>query len=409
MASFAYRGRNAAGQLVTGVMDGVDSAAVAAQLSGSGIIPVDIAPARARRAAGAPRPFAGLGERVRHVDLLLFSRQMFTLLKAGVPIMQALAGLQESTENRAFKGVLKSLRENLDSGRELSVALSRQQAVFSPFYVAMVHVGEQTGRLEEIFLRLFHHLEFQKFMRDQVKSALRYPFFVLIVMAMAIVIVNLFVIPAFAKVYAGFKADLPYLTQILIAFSKFMVTFWPLLLAAAVAAAFGARAWLATDAGRQAWDRWKLRIPVAGKIVHKATLSRLTRSLALALRSGVPVVQGLTLVGQVVDNAYVSRQVESMRQSVERGESLLRAALQARVFTPVVLQMIKVGEDSGALDDLMQEIADMYQREVEYELKTLSQQIEPILIVALGVLVLILALGVFLPIWDLGTAAFQRQ
>lgn len=409
MASFAYRGRNATGQLVTGVMDGADSTAVAAQLSGSGIIPVDIEPARSRRAREPAQPLVVFGERVRHVDLLLFSRQMFTLLKAGVPIMQALAGLQESTENRAFRAVLKSLRENLDSGRELSVALSRQQTVFSPFYVAMVHVGEQTGRLEEIFLRLFHHLEFQKFMRDQVKSALRYPSFVLIVMAMAIVIVNLFVIPAFAKVYAGFKADLPYLTQVLIAFSKFMVTFWPLLLGAVVAAAFGLRAWLATDAGRYAWDRWKLRIPVAGKIVHKATLSRLTRSLALAMRSGVPVVQGLTLVGQVVDNAYVGRQVENMRQSVERGESLLRAALQAKVFTPVVLQMIKVGEDSGALDDLMQEIADMYQREVEYELKTLSQQIEPILIVALGVLVLILALGVFLPIWDLGTAAFQKQ
>lgn len=409
MPSFAYRGRNAAGQLVTGVADGADSAAVAAQLSGNGIIPVDIVPARARRSGEPMAPLAGWRDRVRHVDLLLFSRQMFTLLKAGVPIMQALAGLQESTENRAFKAVIRSLREHLDSGRELSVALSRQRQVFSPFYVAMVHVGEQTGRLEEIFLRLFHHLEFQKFMRDQVKSAIRYPAFVLIVMGLAIVIVNLFVIPAFAKVYAGFKADLPYLTQLLIAFSRFMVTYWPLLLIAAVAAAFAFRGWVRTEAGRYAWDRWKLRVPVAGKIVHKATLSRLTRSLALALRSGVPVVQGLTLVGQVVDNAYVGRQVEAIRQNVERGETLLRAALQARVFTPVVLQMIKVGEDSGALDDLMQEVADMYQREVEYELKTLSDQVEPILIVALGVLVLILALGVFLPIWDLGTAAFQKQ
>lgn len=409
MPSFAYRGRNAAGQLVTGVADGADSGAVAAQLAGSGIVPVDIAPAPARRTRRAATPLAGLRERVRHVDLLLFSRQMFTLLKAGVPIMQALAGLQESTDNRAFKAVLKSLREHLDAGRELSVALSRQQAVFSPFYVAMVHVGEQTGRLEEIFLRLFHHLEFQKFMRDQVKAAIRYPTFVLIVMALAIVIVNLFVIPAFAKVYAGFKADLPYLTRLLIAFSQFMVTWWPALLAAAVAGGVALRAWVRTAAGRYAWDRWKLGIPVAGPIVHKATLSRLSRSLALSLRSGVPVVQGLTLVGQVVDNAYVGRQVEGMRQSVERGETLLRAALQAKVFTPVVLQMIKVGEDSGSLDDLMQEVADMYQREVEYELKTLSDQVEPILIVALGALVLVLALGVFLPIWDLGTAAFQKQ
>ncbi|MFZ5555185.1 MAG: type II secretion system F family protein [Pseudomonadota bacterium] len=409
MPTFSYRGRDRAGQLVSGVLEGADSAAVATQLAGSGVVPVDIAPAPGRRAGGGRRRFALFAERVRHTDLLLFSRQMFTLLKAGVPILQALLGLQESTGNPAFKAVLKSLRENLDAGRELSVALARQESVFSPFYVAMVHVGEQTGRLEETFLRMFHHLEFQKFMRDQVKSALRYPAFVLLTMALATVIINLFVIPAFARVYAGFKAELPFLTQLLIGFSSFMVAYWPAMLAALIAAVVATRVWVRTEAGRLTWDRYKLRIPVAGKIVHKATLARVTRSLALALRSGVPVAQGLTLVSQVADNAYVTRQVDGMRRSVERGESLLRAALQAQVFTPVVLQMIKVGEDSGALDDLMQEIADMYQREVEYELKTLSDQIEPILIIALGVLVLVLALGVFLPIWDLGRAAFQRQ
>jgi MSHA biogenesis protein MshG len=409
MPFFTYKGRSASGEAVQGVLEGADAGAVAAQLFTRGITPVDIVAADPPRPAGVKQWGAALfGERVRLVDLLLFSRQMFALLKAGVPIMQALAGLQESTDNRAFRAVLQRIREHLDAGRELSAALARQQPVFSPFYVAMVQVGERTGRLEEVFLRLFHHLEFQKFMREQVKSALRYPLFVLAAMAIALVIINVFVIPAFAKVYAGFKAELPPLTRLLIAFSDFMVTHWLWLVGAGAMAVLAFWRLVRTPRGRHGWDWAKLRIPIAGKIVHKATMARFARSLSLALRSGVPVVQGLALVAQVVDNDYVARRVERMRSSVGRGESVLRAAIQAGIFTPVVLQMIKVGEDSGALDDLLQEIADLYQREVEYELKTLSAQIEPILIVGLGLLVLVLALGVFLPLWDLGSAALSK-
>ncbi len=279
---------------------------------------------------------------------------------------------------------------------------------FSPFYIAMVYVGEITGMLEEIFLRLYNHLEFQEFMRNQVKSALRYPMFVVVAMLVAIVVINLFVIPAFAKVYAGFNAQLPLLTRMLIGFSEFMVASWWILALLLVAAIFGFRAYVNTAIGRYKWDRTSLRLPIAGKIVLKATMARFARSFALAIRSGVPIVQGLTLVAQTVDNAFVAKQIEKMREGVERGESVLRTASHAGIFTPVVLQMVMVGEESGSLDDMMQEIADIYQREVEYELKTFGSQIEPILIVCLGVLVLILALGVFLPIWDLGQAAMRR-
>jgi MSHA biogenesis protein MshG len=262
--------------------------------------------------------------------------------------------------------------------------------------------------LEQIFLRLFHHLEFQQVMRNQVKSALRYPSFVILAMAIAIVVINLFVIPAFAKVYRGFNAELPFMTRILIGFSDFMVAAWPFLLAGLVGAIFGFRAWVGTPEGRYRWDRFMLRVPIAGKIVLKATLARFARSFALAMRSGIPVVQGLSLVAQTVDNSVLSERVEKMREGVERGESVLRTAIAANIFTPVVLQMLMVGEESGALDDMMEEVADMYQREVEYDLKNLSSQIEPILILCLGVLVLVLALGVFLPIWDLGQAAMKR-
>ena len=409
MSLFAYKGRNASGELVRGVMEGSDSGAIAGQLSSAGITPVEIGETNRAQTSPSSEYFSRLTRQpIRTEDLLLFSRQMYTLLKAGVPIMRALGGLQESTGNPTFREVLRSLRENLDSGRPLSVAMQRQNGVFSPFFVAMVYVGETTGRLEEIFLRMFNHLEFQEAMHNQVKSALRYPIFVLAAMAIAIVIINLFVIPEFAKVYKGFNAQLPMLTKVLIGFSDLMVATWPMLLAGSIAAVFAFRSYTRTKHGNYAWDRFKLRIPIAGKIVLKATLARFSRSFSLSMRSGVPVVQGLSLVAQTVDNTFVAEKVEKMREGVERGESVLRTAQHSGIFTAVVMQMVMVGEESGALDDMMEEVAEMYQREVEYELKTLGSQIEPILIVCLGVLVLILALGVFLPIWDLGQAALKK-
>lgn len=403
MQSWAYTGRNSGGELVRGVQDGATAAAVADTLLGRGITPLDIGPAPARRGPGVVQWLNRLTqEKIRHVDIMLLSRQLHTLLKAGVPIMRALAGIQESSQNRTMIGVLRDVRESLDSGRELSASLARHPRVFTPFYLSMVRVGEMTGMMEEIFLRLFHHLDFEKFMRDQVKSAVRYPVFVVAVMALAMLVINLFVIPAFAKVYKSFNAELPLMTRILIDFSEFTVAAWPALLAAAVVAVLGFRAWIGTSGGRLAWDRFKLSIPIAGKIVRKATLARFARSLSLALKSGVPVVQALTVTADTVDNEYIGTRIQRMREGVERGESVLRTAMASGVFTPVVLQMVAVGEESGALDDLLLEIAEMYQREVEYELKTLSAQIEPILVVLLGILVLILALGVFLPVWDLG-------
>ena len=409
MSFFAYKGRNASGELVRGVMEGTDSGAIAGQLFSAGITPVEIGETDRVETSSVNEYFLRLKRQpIRSGDLLLFSRQMYTLLKAGVPIMRALGGLQESAGNPTFREVLRSLRENLDSGRPLSVAMQRQNGVFSPFFVAMVYVGETTGQLEEIFLRMFNHLEFQEAMRNQVRSALRYPIFVVATMAIAIVIINLFVIPEFAKVYKGFNAELPAITKLLIGFSNAMVATWPILLAGLIAAVVAFRSYTRTRQGRYAWDRFKLRIPIAGKIVLKATLARFSRSFSLSMRSGVPVVQGLSLVAQTVDNSFVAEKVEKMREGVERGESVLRTALHSEIFTPVVMQMVMVGEESGALDDMMEEIAEMYQREVEYELKTLGSQIEPILIVCLGILVLILALGVFLPIWDLGQAALKK-
>ncbi|MDD2832439.1 MAG: type II secretion system F family protein [Methylotenera sp.] len=405
MPQFAYKGRDNQGSLVQGILESADSSSAASQLANLNITPIEI---KAGADINKEISIELFAEKIESIDIMLFSRQMYTLLKAGIPIMNALSGLQVSTENKAFSAVIGNIRESLASGRELSSALAQHPKVFSSFYVSMVRVGESTGLLDNVFLRLFEHIEFERFMRDQIKSALRYPTFVVIAMAVAIVVVNLFVIPAFAKVFESFGAELPLMTRILLNFSGFMQATWPYLLVLLIGGVFLFRTYTASGAGKYNWDSFKLHIPIAGKIIHKGTMARFARSFALASKSGVPITNSLKLVAQTADNDYVAQRIDNMRDGVERGESILRTATSSGVFNPIVLQMIAVGEESGSLDDLMEEIADMYQRDVEYEIKTLGTQIEPILIVFLGIMVLILALGIFLPIWDLGNIALHK-
>jgi len=412
MAFFAYRGRNPRGEVVQGRLEGADSSAIADHLINMGITPIDIRVTGGTRPEAANAVWQGL-QSLSHspvtlVDLMLFSRQMHTLLRAGVPILRALAGLQESVTNAALKAVIGDVRTSLDAGRELSAALRRHPKVFSNFYVSLVRVGESTGLLETVFLRLSEHLDFEREIRDRIKSALRYPAFVVVAMVVALSIINVVVIPAFAKLFASFNAPLPLMTRIVIGVSTFTVTYWPAMLASIGAAAGAFVLWKGTAQGRYQWDRIKLLIPIGGKIILKATLARFSRSLALSIKSGVPIVQGLSTVAGVVDNAYIGQRIEQMRDGVERGESVLRTAALAGVFTPVVLQMIAVGDETGELDELLQEVAQLYESEVEYDVKNLAAQIEPILIVFLGAMVAVLALAVFLPMWDLASVARNR-
>ncbi|OYY50753.1 MAG: MSHA biogenesis protein MshG [Methylophilaceae bacterium 17-44-8] len=407
MPAYSYTGRDANGAQVTGVLEAADTNAMVNLLQTSNITPILIEQARkaVETKVTLPNMFE---EKITSLDIMLFSRQMYTLLKAGIPIMQALGGLQASTKNQRMAAVVGDLRQSLDGGRELSAAMAEHPKVFNGFYVSMVRVGETTGMMDNIFLRLFNHLEFERFMHGQIKAALRYPTFVLIAMAVAIVVINIFVIPSFAKVFDSMHAELPLLTRVLLGFSNLMLAYWPVLIGGAVGIAFLFKRYIATTVGRYKWDTFKLSIPIAGKIVQKGTMARFARSFALASKSGVPITNALKLVAQTIDNEYIAKKVDGMRAGIERGESILRTANSAGVFNPLVLQMIAVGEESGALDDLMQEIADMYQRDMEYEIKTLGAQIEPILIVFLGVMVLILALGIFLPVWDLGKVALHK-
>ena len=409
MASYAWKGRDPRGDLVQGFIDAASDDAVADQLMAIGVSPVSIAPKSAAATLTQGSAWEALRTPpVNDHDLLLLSRQLYTLQRAGVPLLRSLAGLQASTAKRAMVAVLADLRASLDQGRELATAMARHPAVFSSFYVAMVRVGELTGRLTESFQRLAEHIEFELDVRGRIKQALRYPVTVLIAIAIAMVVINVFVIPTFANVFAQFKTELPLMTRLLLGVSAFTMKYGVLLILAGVAGMWALRAWLATPAGRYTWDKAMLRLPIVGPIVLKGTLARFARSFAMAERSGVPVSQAMSVAARTLDNAYIRQRIEQMRDGIERGESLSRCAAAAGVFTPIVLQMIAVGEETGELDTLLLEIASLYERETGYDIRGLSASLEPLLLAVIGGLVLVLALGVFLPLWSLGGAAAGR-
>jgi len=401
MPHFQYKGRNPRGELVQGYLEAATVDTVASQLMNTGVTPIDIQPSQEKRGQerdllarfSAPKP--GLDE------LILFSRQMYILMKAGVPLTKGMTGLIQSTRNPYMVDALRDVLASIESGHELGTSLGRHPEIFSTLFVSMVRVGEETGRLEESFLRINQYLELERETRKRVKAALRYPVFVLVAIAIAIAIINIFVIPAFAGLFERSNVPLPWQTRLLIGTSNFFVTWWPIMLAALVVGIGGFRFYIATERGRYWWDRTKLRIPLVGSIIKRATLGRFARAFSMALTSGVPLVQALTVVARSVDNEYIGEAILGMRNGIERGDTLTRTAAATGQFTPLVLQMLAVGEETGEVDHLLEEVADYYEREVDYELKNLSATIEPVMIVAIGVMVLILALGVFLPMWDM--------
>lgn len=401
MPSFRYRGRGGRGDLLEGVFEAATADAVAAQLINSGITPVVIEEARDRPDALAQFGLLGRRRAPDLADLILFCRQMYTLMKAGVPITQAMQGLARSTRNAALADALAQIRQTLESGRELSAALAQHPQLFSTLFVSTVRIGENTGRLDEAFLQLAEYLDRERDTRARIKSALRYPSFVLIAIALAIGVINVVVIPQFAKIFERAKVELPLATRMIVASSDFLVAWWPALLCLLIAAVAAFRLWVKSDSGAYQWDRFKLRIPLVGGIVQRATLGRFARGFSMSLSAGVPLTQALGVMAQAVDNEYIGERIRNIRTGVERGDTLTRSATAAGIFTPLVLQMLAVGEETGAVDRLLADVAGFYEREVDYDVKNLSQTIEPLLIAVLAALVLLFALGVFLPMWDL--------
>jgi len=408
MPIFEYKGRDKTGQLVTGELEASSSVVTASHLTDTGITPLEIKEVIQKQAVitaffnkllPAQKPTIN--------ELIMFSRQMATLLKAGISILPALKGLQSHTQNRGMAEALGSIAKDLEQGGSVSGSMQKHPHIFSNLYASMINIGENTGQLDYAFEHVYKYLEIDKETSDRVKAALRYPIFVLISLVIAIGVINLFVIPSFSKVFDSFGSELPLTTQILMLSSQFAVEYWPFILGLLLAVTVAIKQFTKTTAGMLVWHRLKLRIPLLGSIVERATLARFARSFAMASKAGVPINQTLLIVSQAVDNKFMENRILTMRRGLENGESLTQTANASKLFTPLVMQMISVGEESGAVDQMLEEVANFYEKEVDYDTKRLSSAIEPIMITVIGVIVLILALGVFLPMWNLSSVAMQ--
>lgn len=402
MPSFAYKGRDKKGTLKSGVLEGESSSAVAVMLSNLGLVPVEIKPYTGEK-TGEIQFSLPFKPKVTITDLIIFSRQMYSLTRAGVPLNRAIAILKESNRNQTMAETLKSIEDSLDQGNSLSVSMEAHPKVFSKLIISLVQVGENTGRLDEVFKEVSIYLEREQETIRRIKAALRYPIMVMTAITIAVVVINIWVIPPFAELFKKYDKELPMPTQIIIGTSNFMIAYWPYLLLLTVGFIMTLRMYVKTEQGEYYADRFKLKIPKIGEVITRATLSRFAGTFSMLLRSGVPLIQGLWVTSYAVDNAYLGRHIRGMRSEIERGETLAKTARNTGLFDSLVVQMIAIGEETGHVDELLNEVSSHYERDVDYDLKRLSDAIEPMLIVLIGVIVLILALGVFLPLWRLGS------
>ncbi|MCP5058602.1 MAG: type II secretion system F family protein [bacterium] len=405
MALFAYTARGHDGALIEAKYDAASPAEVAAFVRDSGATPVRIEATRESSENRPSREISLRRKRVTQEDLIFFCRQMHRLARAGVPIVRSITGLAESTRNPAFREVLVDMLEGLRSGRELSESLAFHPEVFSRLFLSIVQIGENTGQLDDAFEQMGKYLEGDRENKRRVKAALRYPMIVISAIFGALVVVNMWVIPAFAQAFDELGADLPWATKLIMTSSKWTVAYWPYGVGILGALGLAVRAFLKTPEGRLSWDRAKLKIPLVGFIEFRATLARFARGFAVTSRAGVPMLETLRIIAGALDNEFIAERVQSLGQNIEHGETLTRAAAASEVFDPLVLQMMAVGEETGMLTEMFVEIAETYESEVEYELKRLTESIEPILIVGVGGIVLLMALGIYLPMWNLAGAA----
>ena len=403
MQTFSYRGRTAQGNEVSGTLEASNAQAAAIQLQNQSIVPVAIRELEAKPASLLDLNIS-FRKKVKYDDLIMLCRQMRALTRAGVPIIQAIDGLADISKSDLIKEALSDINVRLATGSSLANAMGAHSNIFNTMFVSMIHVGENTGRLEDAFSKLISHIEMERDTRNRMTQAMRYPMFVVSAMFIALMIVNMFVIPQFAKVFTKVGAELPVPTQILVTVSNFTVDYWWLVIGTIVGGSVGFVRYIDTESGRLWWDEIKMKIPIIGSIFEKIALSRFARSFAMTFESGVPVLQALSIVGPTVGNEYIASHIDSIRRGVERGDSLARTSSAAGIFSDLVVQMITIGEETGSLDRLLHDVADFYDEEVDYDLKGLADAIEPIILVFLGILVLVLALGVFLPMWELGSA-----
>jgi MSHA biogenesis protein MshG len=407
MPQFSYAGKSAQGGPLKGIIEAASAQAAAQALLSQNIVPISIEETKKVSGTNNSSGFdigSLLEQKVGLDEMIIFSRQMYSLLKAGIPIIRAIKGLSENASHKRFQEILKDIADQLEQGRSLSSAMVKYEKVFTRLTISVVVVGENTGKLDDVFLQLALYFEREQETRKRIKSALRYPTFVLIALAIAMFILNLFVVPVFTQMFERFDTELPIMTLVLIGTSNFFVNYWWLILIVLIATIISVKQYVNSTNGRLKWDKFKLKLPVVGSIIERSLLARYSRSFSMILRAGVPLTAGLSLTADAVDNAHMQMRIKAMRQGIEKGDSLLRVSKNSELFSTLVLQMIAVGEETGRLEPLLEESADYYEREVDFDLKSLTAKIEPILIGFVAVMVLILALGIFTPMWNMMSA-----
>jgi type IV pilus assembly protein PilC len=397
-ATYTYKVRDRQGKLLEGSLEADSSQLVVNRLRQMGYTPIAI---DQKDDAGLQKelklPF---GNKPKLKDLAVFSRQFATMINSGLSLLRSLYILAEQTENPALAKVVDEVRQDVEKGASLSQALGRHPKVFNRLYVAMVRAGETGGVLDSVLVQLASVIEKQVELRRKIKSAMTYPTVVFCLCLLIVAAMLLFIVPTFKNIYDQLGGTLPLLTRVLITISTIFKKFFPIFFVLGGVAIWGIKRWVQTDQGREVWDRLKLRMPVFGKLVHKTALTRFASTLAVLMRSGVPILEALEITSETVNNVVLQDAVKDVQAGVKVGESMAKPLATHEVFPPMVVQMIAVGEETGAVDVMLDKIGEFYSQEVEATVNALTSLLEPLLIVFLGACVGGMVIALYLPMFN---------
>jgi type IV pilus assembly protein PilC len=396
--TYAYKVRDRSGKVLTGSLDADNPALVAERLRAMGFVPISID--RQSMGMKAEIRIPGVTDRVKLKEVALFSRQFATMIGAGLTLLRSLSILANQVENKTFAVVVDQVRADVQSGSSLSQALGRHPRVFSELYVAMVRAGESSGSLDHALADLADMIEAQVELRSKIKSAMTYPIAVLSMVLLILSAMLLFIVPVFKKMYKDLGGKLPLPTRILITVSNIAVKAIPVLIVLAIIGAVVFRKWIKTPTGRMAWDRFKLKVPIFGKLIQKISMARFASTLSTLLRSGVPILESLEITSDTVANAVVAEGVGAIAEGAKKGEPLSHPLGAHPVFPPMVVQMMSVGEETGALDSLLTKVSQFYQQEVSATVDALTSLLEPLLIGVLGGCVGLMVISLYLPMFN---------
>ena len=407
MPAFVYKARMLTGGLTEGTLEANDQRAAVDQLRGQKLVPLEIneAPPSIMSRIAELMPFkAGVSAK----DLVLFSRQLSTLVSAGVPLVQGLTILEEQVESKVFKSIVHTIKDDIEAGQSITDALRKHPAAFEELYVSMIKAGEVGGILDIILERLSTYLESAENLRAKVKGAMMYPMVVSIIAATVTLFLLIFVIPTFANIFAGFGAQLPWVTQMMINISNTLRRFWYLVIATPIGAGVALKQYRKTEIGLRNLDAITLKLPVFGMLLNKVAVAKFTRTLGTLIKSGVPILQALETVAKTSGNKVIEIAIMTARESVKEGERIATQLRKSNVFPPMVIQMVAIGEETGNLDTMLNKIADFYDQEVEVAVKSLTSMIEPIIIVVMGLVIGFIVIAMFLPMFELGNLASRQ-